>query len=168
MRILTGVLLALGLFALPVQDGVAQARYQRGPFTAAEAKSAPEWVASEWIRGPETSLADLKDQVGSDRFLSALVSRLQSLLHPPDGEWEKSFAAEIAAEKLTLISVHTVFEVHTYQTPERLREYVAEKGMRHAVAVDNLSPGNRLPDSMIRYATRGTPEMAIIDKAGQI
>lgn len=87
---------------------------------------------------------------------------------PLMGEWEKSFAAEIAAEKLTLISIHTVFEVHTYQTPERLREYVAEKGMRHAVAVDNLSPGNRLPDSMIRYATRGSPEMAIIDKAGRI
>lgn len=87
---------------------------------------------------------------------------------PLMGEWEKSFAAEIAAEKLTLISVHTVFEVHTYQTPERLREHVAEKGMRHAVAVDNLSPRNRLPDSMIRYATRGTPEMAIIDKAGRI
>ncbi len=168
MRILTGVLLALGLFALPVLDGFAEARYQRGPFTAAEAKPAPEWVVSEWIRGPEASLADLKDQVVVIDFFQLWCPGCNRFSIPLMGEWERIFADEIAAEKLTLISIHTVFEGHTYQTPERLKEYVAEKGMQHAVAVDNLSPGNRLPDSMIRYATRGTPEMAIIDKAGRI
>ena len=168
MRVLMGLVLGLGLLALTVQGASADARYQRGPFSAEEAKPAPEWVVSEWIRGPETSLADLKGQVVVIDFFQLWCPGCNRFSIPLMGEWEKIFAEEIAAEKLALISIHTVFEGHSYQTPERLKGYVEEKDMQHPVAVDNLTPGNRLPDSMILFDTRGTPEMAIIDKAGRI
>ena len=168
MRKFLGLFLAFGLLAVTAQSGSAENRYQRGPFTAAEAIQAPEWVVSEWIRGPETSLAALKGQVVVIDFFQLWCPGCNRFSIPLMSHWEKHFAAEIADEKLALISIHTVFEGHSHQTNERLRDYVAEKNMQHPVAVDNQTPENRLPDSMILYATRGTPEMAIIDKAGRI
>ncbi|MEM7173138.1 MAG: TlpA disulfide reductase family protein [Pseudomonadota bacterium] len=168
MRAITTAFMAVGLLVLSFSAGWADARYQRGPFTAAEAAPAPEWVVSEWIRGPESSLAELKGQVVVIDFFQLWCPGCNRFSIPLMGEWEKVFAQEIASGQLTLISIHTVFEGHDYQTPERLKDYVKEKDMRHPVAVDNLSPGNRLPDSMLLFDTRGTPEMAIIDKAGRI
>ena len=168
MRVLTVCFLALGLSALSIQSSFADVRYQRGPFTAAEAKPAPEWVVSEWIRGPETSLGALKGQVVVIDFFQLWCPGCNRFSVPLMGEWEKIFAEEIASEKLTLISIHTVFEGHSYQTPERLKDYVKEKDMQHPVAMDKPKPGNHLPESMILYETRGTPEMAIVDKAGRI
>ena len=168
MRQILALLVMFGLLALSVQSGMADSRYQRGPFTAAEAIPAPEWVVSEWIRGPETSLAALKGQVVVIDFFQLWCPGCNRFSIPLMSQWEELFAAEIAAGELALISIHTVFEGHDYQTNERLKDYVVEKNMQHPVGVDNQTPGNRLPDSMILYATRGTPEMAIIDKAGRI
>jgi len=61
-----------------------------------------------------------------------------------------------------------VFEGHDYQTPERLRDFVKEKDIHHLVGIDHHNPGEHLPETMKRYNTMGTPEVAIIDKQGTI
>ena len=82
--------------------------------------------------------------------------------------WEKTFAEEYRAGKIAFVSIHTVFEGHSYQRPERLRNFVKEKQITHPVGIDRHQEGRRLPITMQRYQTRGTPEMAIIDKQGNI
>ena len=69
---------------------------------------------------------------------------------------------------IQLVAIHTVFEGHALQTPKRLRQYVKEKNITYPVGIDDQASGQRLPETMILYRTRGTPEMAIIDKEGKI
>jgi hypothetical protein len=66
------------------------------------------------------------------------------------------------------LSIHTVFEGHSYQNPKRLKSFVKEKGIHHLVGIDKHEKGERIPESMKRYRTRGTPEIAIMDKNGYI
>ena len=85
-----------------------------------------------------------------------------------DRDEDHALAAEIAAEKMKIVSIHTVFEGHQHQTVERLRKFVAQTGFGHPVGHDRHDISDRLPNTMILYGTRGTPEMAIIDKEGRI
>lgn len=163
---LFGLMLIVGL--VPVSLAQADARYQRGPFTADEAKPAPDWTISSWIRGPETSIKDLKGQVVVIDFFQLWCPGCKHFSIPLMSLWEKEFASEIKDGKLKLVSIHTVFEGHSYQTDERLAEFVKEKDMQHPVAVDRHENGSRLPTTMRDYRTRGTPEMSIIDKQGRI
>jgi len=79
-------------------------------------------------------------------------------------------AEEIANDKMKIVSIHTVFEGHDHQTIERLKKFVEKTGFGHPVGHDRLDPSihDRLPITMIKYGTRGTPEVAIIDKEGRI
>ena len=52
------IFLALGL-----GTAVAQEKYQRGPFTAAEAQPAPEWNIEEWVVGPAQTMKGLRGKV---------------------------------------------------------------------------------------------------------
>ena len=78
------------------------------------------------------------------------------------------FDEEIKRKKLAVISIHTVFEGHSYQNPQRLRRFLKEKGIEHPVGVDRNIKGAFVPETMRRYNTRGTPEMAFLDKKGRI
>lgn len=161
-------LLALVLLSVGMAAAQADPRYQRGPFSAAEAKPAPEWTVSKWMKGPPTTLKQLRGQVVVIDFFQLWCPGCKSFSIPLMGHWEKVFAKEIKDGKLALISIHTVFEGHNYQTNERLAKFITEKKMNHPVAVDFLPPGSRLPKTMIDYRTRGTPEMSFIDKSGRI
>lgn len=159
---------AVLLLVLAAASAQADARYQRGPFSAADAKPAPEWSISKWIRGPETSMKALRGQVVVIDFFQLWCPGCKRFSIPLMAFWEKEFAKEIADGKLKLVSIHTVFEGHTYQTNARLEKFVKEKNMQHPVAVDLHPEGRRLPKTMLDYKTRGTPEMSIIDKQGRI
>ena len=145
-----------------------QSQYQRGPYQKSEASKAPEWNISEWMKGPGKSLSDLKGQVVIIDFFQLWCPGCNKFSIPLMAQWEKEFAIEIETQKLTLLSIHTVFEGHSYQTNTRLKEYIKEKNFNHPVGVDNQTPGKRFPDTMIKYRTRGTPEMAFIDKWGNL
>jgi len=67
-----------------------------------------------------------------------------------------------------MLSIHTVFEGHDYQTTPRLRKFLKERDIRRLVGVDRHKRSKEIPETMRRYRTRGTPEMAIIDKHGNI
>ena len=78
------------------------------------------------------------------------------------------FAKEVADGAMQFVSIHTVFEGFAYQTPQRLKGFIKRKKIHHAVGVDRAIQGQRLPQTMRRYGTMGTPEIAIIDKQGVI
>lgn len=135
-----------------------------------EGTMAPEWEIAEWINSEPVKLADLRGQVVVIDFFQLWCPGCKSFSIPLTLEWEKEFAAEIANDQMKIVSIHTVFEGHQHQTVERLKKFVAEKGFGHPVGHDRLDKtiSERLPITMIKYGTRGTPEMAIIDKEGRI
>ena len=135
---------------------------------AAKSIIAPEWVISEWINGSGTSLHDLRGKVVVVEFFQLWCPGCNKFSIPLMKEWGQTFHDEIEAEDLKIVSIHTVFEGHDYQMPERLRDFVKEKGIHHLVGIDHHKPGEHLPETMQRYNTMGTPEVAIIDQDGVI
>lgn len=51
---------------------------------------------------------------------------------------------------------------------EKLRQYIEEKNITYPVGIDDYVSNQRIPETMVRYHTRGTPEIVIIDKQGII
>jgi thiol-disulfide isomerase/thioredoxin len=129
---------------------------------------APEWDISEWVHGEPLRLRDLRGQVVVIDFFQLWCPGCKSFSIPTTLQWEKDFADDIAADRMKIVSIHTVFEGHRHQTVSRLRKFVKETGFGHSVGNDRHDVDPRLPNTMIMYGTRGTPEMAIIDKDGLI
>lgn len=129
---------------------------------------APEWDIAEWINSEPVRLHDLRGQVVVIDFFQLWCPGCKSFSIPLTLRWEKEFAEDIAADRMKIVSIHTVFEGHDHQTVDRLRSFVQETGFGHPVGHDRHDIDDRLPNTMILYGTRGTPEMAIIDKNGII
>lgn len=129
---------------------------------------APEWDIATWINSEPVRLADLRGQVVMIDFFQLWCPGCKSFSIPLTLQWEKEFADEIANDRMKIVSIHTVFEGHEHQTVERLRKFVDRTGFGHPVGHDRHDINDRLPNTMILYGTRGTPEMAIIDKQGLI
>ncbi len=131
---------------------------------------APEWEIEEWINSDPVRLQDLRGQVVVVDFFQLWCPGCKSFSIPLTLKWEKEFAEEIANDKMKIVSIHTVFEGHDHQTIDRLRTFVEKTGFGHPVGHDRLDKSihDRLPITMIKYGTRGTPEVAIIDKEGRI
>ena len=131
-------------------------------------KRAPEWDVTEWINADPGTLASLSGSVVVIDFFQLWCPGCNKFSGPLLTYWQKRFAEDIAGGRLTLMKIHTVFEGHNYQTVKRLRGYVDEKKITLPVGVDRHIEGQRLPETMRRYRTRGTPEMAVIDRAGVV
>ena len=163
MKKLTSIC-ALLLFALVAMSVI------HNPTSIAKSKypKAPGWVIEEWVVGPETSLVENKGKIVIVDFFQLWCPGCNSFSIPLMSQWEKKYAKQQQQGKIAFVSIHTVFEGHNYQTNKRLKKFVKEKGMHHPVGVDYLAKGQRLPTTMVLYETRGTPEIAIIDKDGFI
>lgn len=133
-----------------------------------QARQAPEWEISRWLNSKDLTLAELRGKVVVIDFFQLWCPGCNSFSVPLMQHWEAMFADEIEAGRIQFVSIHTVFEGHGYQTPKRLERYIREKGITHPVGIDRHVDGQRLPLTMKRYATRGTPEIAIIDAEGRI
>ncbi|MES0371709.1 MAG: TlpA family protein disulfide reductase [Mariprofundaceae bacterium] len=155
--------LALNQTAL---DQVAQA--SRVPTPIVLTQRAPEWDVSEWINGPGTTLAQLHGKVVIVEFFQLWCPGCNKFSIPLMKQWQQKFAGEIRRGEMVMLSIHTVFEGHDYQNPKRLKAFVKEKGIHHLVGIDRQMKGEHLPETMKAYRTRGTPEMAIIDRQGNI
>lgn len=147
-------LLLLGVFLLSIK---------------AEAESsesiAPEWAISEWINSEGFTLSDMRGKVVIIDFFQLWCPGCNKFSGPLMKKWKQKYGDR---KDIQFVAIHTVFEGHSQQTPKILRRYVKEKKITYPVGVDNQVSGQRLPETMIRYNTRGTPEMAIIDKNGNI
>lgn len=126
-------------------------------------KTAPELVVSEWINNSPLTLKELEGKVLVVDFFQLWCPGCNSFSIPLMLKWEAKYKNNNGVQ---LLGIHTVFEGHSYQTPERLKNYIKEKGITHPVAIDRYVSSQRISETMIRYQTRGTPEMAIIDKKG--
>ncbi|MCH7504742.1 TlpA family protein disulfide reductase [PVC group bacterium] len=135
------------------------------PQAAQVGQQASQWVVSEWVNSEPISLDQLKGKVVVIDFFQLWCPGCNRFSIPLMLQWEKKYKN---AADVQLVGIHTVFEGHDYQTAERLREYVKEKGIQHPVGMDAHVSDTRLPETMIRYQTKGTPEMAIVDKQGVI
>ena len=131
-----------------------------------EPSSAPEWKVSEWINGDPGKLANHRGKIVLIDFFQLWCPGCNDFSIPLFQEWEQKFGVR---DDVLVVSIHTVFEGHEDQTPERLREFVAEKGITHPVGIDAYAvPGAVVPVTMDRFETGGTPHIAIVDKEGRL
>jgi len=127
-------------------------------------EEAPDWKVSEWLNGNPGDLDDLRGQLVLIHFFQLWCPGCNDFSIPLFQHWEESFGAR---DDVTVLSIHTVFEGHDVQTPERLRSFIQEKGIRHPVGIDAYpAPGSEVPITMDRFETGGTPHVAIVDKQG--
>jgi thiol-disulfide isomerase/thioredoxin len=152
------------LIILILATGPALARPSSQPVP----RVAPEWDVAEWFNSKRFNLADLKGRVVVVEFFQLWCPGCNAFSIPLMKEWHQTFGDELATNKIKFVSIHTVFEGFDYQTPDRLRRFLKRKKIHHPVGVDRAIQGRRLPQTMRRYGTMGTPEMAIIDKKGVI
>ena len=131
-------------------------------------RPAPQWDILEWINGDGGNVETLRGRVIVIDFFQLWCPGCNKFSGPLMSYWERKFAGDIAERRLHLVKIHTVFEGHNYQTVRRLKKYVKEKGITIPVGIDRHAEGRRVPETMRRYNTRGTPEMAIIDKDGMV
>ena len=131
-------------------------------------RPAPQWDILEWINGDGGNVDTLRGKVIVIDFFQLWCPGCNKFSGPLMKYWQEKFAADRAAGRLAMVKIHTVFEGHNYQTVKRLKRYVKDKGITIPVGVDRHINRRRLPETMRRYNTKGTPEMAIIDKDGMI
>lgn len=154
------LLLLVAIVSVSVAAGAALAQ-ERG-------KKAPEWEISEWINSEPLSVEKLRGKVIVIDFFQLWCPGCNAFSIPLMNHWEKVFEKEVSDGRLVFVSIHTVFEGHGYQSPKRLHRFLKEKEIHHPVGIDRHIGGNRIPETMRRYNTGGTPEMAIIGKHGHI
>ncbi len=135
---------------------------------AAVGDKAPDFDVSEWINGDGISIEDLRGQVVVIDFFQLWCPSCNTFSIPLMHEWEEKYAQAIQDKKLKILSIHTVFEGHALQTPMVLKGFLKLRGIEHLVGNDRLAPGQTTPETMKRYQTLGTPEVAIIDQHGVI
>ena len=131
-----------------------------------EPRPAPEWQVSQWINGDPGRMSSLRGKVVLIEFFQLWCPGCNSFSIPLFQRWNERYAGR---DDVVLVSIHTVFEGHELQTPERLREFVREKGIEHSVGIDAYDEEDELvPVTMRRFATRGTPHVVIVDKQGDV
>lgn len=131
-------------------------------------RTAPSWDILEWINGDVGNIDTLKGKVIIIDFFQLWCPGCNKFSGPLMNYWQGIFADQKATGQLVFVKIHTVFEGRNYQTIKRLKSYVKEKAITIPVGVDRHIGDRRIPETMRRYKTRGTPEMVIIDGDGVI
>ncbi|MDH3627744.1 MAG: TlpA family protein disulfide reductase [Acidobacteriota bacterium] len=142
------------LLSLPLSAGVVM-----------EPTNPPDWHISEWINGDPGPLRQQRDKVVIIEFFQMWCPACNQFSLPLMQRWEEKYGRR---SDVLLVSIHTVFEGHDVQTPERLKAFVQEKGIRRPVGIDGyeiIDP--EMPVTMKRFKTQGTPQIVIIGKDGK-
>lgn len=74
----------------------------------------------------------------------------------------------IDESQVQVIGLHSVFEHHDVMTPEALKVFIHEFGIKFPVAVDKPREGQRIPSTMKKYRLEGTPSIILADRKGRI
>lgn len=75
---------------------------------------------------------------------------------------------KIDDSQLQVIGLHSVFEHHDVMTPDALKVFLSEFGVKFPVAVDKPREGQRIPATMKKYRLEGTPSTILVDRKGRI
>ena len=126
---------------------------------------APEWTIQTWFNTPAPlRLSDLRGRV--------VVLHAFQMLCPgcvmrglPQAQ---NIATSFLPEEVAVIGLHTVFEHHAAMTPTSLEAFLHEFRYSFPIGVDEPSDTGPIPQTMQRYAMRGTPTLILIDRRGYI
>jgi len=129
---------------------------------------APPWSTTDWFNhdGAPLQPEALRGRV---IVLHAFQMLCPGCVHHALPQAERLREA-FAPEDVALIGLHSVFEHHAVMTPAALAAFMHENRIRYPVAVDApaADPGDPLPQTMRRYAFRGTPSLVLIDRRGHL
>jgi len=126
---------------------------------------APELAISEWVNKDPGFLGNMRGKVVVIDFFQMWCPGCNSFSIPLMFHLENKYKER---DDIVFLSVHTVFEGYEYQTPDDLKEFVGEKGIKHPVGIDDYQEDYTTPITMRRYQTGGTPCITIIDKNGYL
>lgn len=126
---------------------------------------APEPVISQWINQDPGTLMNMRGKVIVIDFFQMWCPGCNNFSVPLMFQLEEKYKQR---NDIVFLSIHTVFEGHSYQTPDDLKHYVEEKGITHPVGIDEYGHDSYVPITMKKYRTGGTPCITIIDKKGYI
>jgi thiol-disulfide isomerase/thioredoxin len=131
-----------------------------------EPTESPAWKIDQWLNDDPGKIADHRGKVILIHFFQMWCPGCDDFSIPLFQRWTEEFGAR---DDVLVVSIHTVFEGHDVQSPEHLRLFVAERGIAHPVGIDAYpSPGARVPITMDRFETGGTPHIAIVDQQGKL
>ncbi len=135
--------------------GSSSGRTRRSPVTRLPA---PELSVEEWIQGSKTTLAALRGKVVLLDFFQIICPGCRSV-HPHIVEMQRRYGSQ----GLQVLGIAVAFELQRLQTPSKIRAYVKDNEFNYPVAIDR-----GLTDTFVAYHARGTPYVALIDRAGNI
>lgn len=131
-----------------------------------EPTPAPDWEVSEWLNDSPGRIVAHRDKIVLINFFQMWCPGSQEFSIPLFERWAEEYADR---RDVLVVSIHTVFEGHEEQTPDRLRRFVEEQGITIPVGIDvHDPPGSPVPITMDLYETGGTPHVAIVDKEGML
>jgi thiol-disulfide isomerase/thioredoxin len=131
-----------------------------------EPTDAPEWKVSEWLNSDGSRLKAHRGKLVLIDFFQMWCPGSTEFSLPLFEEWAETYGTR---DDVVVVSIHTVFEEHEAQTPELLRQFLEEYGITHPVGIDAYKePGDKVPITMDRFETGGTPHVVIVDKAGRL
>jgi thiol-disulfide isomerase/thioredoxin len=150
-----GVVLLSAALLLPAQAGV-----------LLDPQVAPQWQVSEWLNADPGPLAGQAGRVVIIHFFQVWCPGCASFSVPLFQHWQETYGQR---EDVLILGIHTVFEGHDVQTPQSLRQFLLDKGIRYPVGIDAYDGGDRVtPVTMRRFDTGGTPHVAIVDRYSRL
>lgn len=128
--------------------------------------AAPEWAISEWIGGNPGTVASNRGKVILIDFFQLWCPGCNQFSLPLFERWQEKYGSR---DDVLIVSIHTVFEGLSRQDPSKLKWFMKQKGFQHPVGIDAYaSDDEETPITMKRYRTRGTPQVVVIDKQGNL
>ena len=129
-------------------------------------ETAPELQTADWLNSDSPVTLDaLHGKVVLIEAFQMLCPGCVSHALPQAMRVRQTFSPDDVA----VIGLHTVFEHHGAQgTREALAAFLHEYKIAFPVGIDAPSSGGGPPQTMTRYAMRGTPTMILIDREGRL
>lgn len=71
-------------------------------------------------------------------------------------------------DRVAVIGLHTVFEHHEVMTRQALDAFVHEYRWTFPIGIDDPSPSDHRPRTMVTYGMQGTPSLLLFDASGKL
>ena len=128
-------------------------------------REAPPIQAASWfnVTDPPT-LEALRGRVVVLYAFQMLCPGCHQHATPQTQRVHESFSRKDVA----VIGLHSVFEDHEAQSPERLAAYLRDERLTFPVAVDAPAADNDIPLTMQALQLDGTPTTLLLDRQGRI
>jgi thiol-disulfide isomerase/thioredoxin len=127
---------------------------------------APDWEVSAWLNDDPGALRDHRGQVVVIGFFQLWCPVSREFSIPLLQRWRALYGDR---EDVVVIFLHSAFEGHDYQSPQRLRKFIRDNGILLPVGLDAYDDADKqVPVTMRRYEAGGSPHLVIVDKDGML